>query len=128
MFKSRLNRLIIVSLFAVLACGTMAASDPEDEPPINVPIDIPENPADTPKPKAPSRVRISAYRGGDVLVIRSTVNVTAEIQIIDLTSGAVCFEGSVFLAPETIFAVPAASPIAVNVSASGMTYHDIFQN
>ncbi len=106
----------------------MAASDPEDEPPINVPIDIPENPADTPKPKAPSRVRISAYRGGDVLVIRSTVNVTAEIQIIDLTSGAVCFEGSVFLAPETIFAVPAASPIAVNVSASGMTYHDIFQN
>ncbi len=76
-----------------------------------------------PKAKAPSRVRISAYRNGDVLVITSTVNVTAEIQIIDLDSGVACFEGSVFLAPELQFPLPpTGSPVAIRIAVGGSIY------
>ncbi len=69
--KNKLKPLIILALF-VSATPLLSYADNSDDPPEIIPIADPHNPA---KPKAPSRVRISAYRDGDVLVIRSTVNV-----------------------------------------------------
>lgn len=116
---------ISLLLFSLILNAQDGNSDNNPKP---KPITLTEKPINDPtRPKAPSRVRISAYYDGNSIVVTSTVAVMAEVVIADASSGACLFSGQTALAPDFSCQVPAisGSSLKIVVTVGATVYEGI---
>ena len=93
-----------------------------------IPLNTKEDSENKPlKPKAPSRVRISAYVDGDAVVVSSTVSVMAHVTVTDPMAGDCLFDGFVALAQDYRCSLSGASGIlTLTVTVGGTSYEGQF--
>lgn len=121
-------RKLLLITFLLFSFASNAQDGNSGETPKSKPITLTEIPEDDPTiPKAPSRVRISAYYDGSSIVIASTVAVMADVVIADATSGACFFSGPAALAPDFRCPVAAApgSSLIITVTVGSKVYEGL---
>ena len=93
------KRIIVTLLLVLFSVSFSFASDDEtrEKPIILKPIKDTTGPF---KPQSPSLLSISAYTGGNAVVITSTVDIMAHVKIFDSASGQTYYNNTVTIAPQ----------------------------
>ena len=120
------KRIFIALLLAIFSVGFSFASDDEttEKPIILKPVKDTTGPF---KPKAPSLLSISAYTGGNAVVITSTVDITAHVKIFDSASGQTYYNNTVTIAPQYRCQIQQTDAmLTLQITVGDMTYEGSF--
>ena len=118
--------LKLMMLFVIMTVSNLTVfADENNQKPIDVKPVI-DTTAPT-KPKAPSLLSISAYTGGNAVVITSTVDIMAHVLIFDSASGQTYYNNTVTIAPQCRCQIQQTDAmLTLQITVGDMTYQGSF--